>query len=225
MGAARRLRAVAVGVGDRHPAALVVRQREHREVGARQLARLGGDARERLVRIGAGQQRGGDLGAGRDPALAVPGGVVQPRILHRHAGRGPEGGQHRLVVVGELAATALIGEVQVAEHLVPHPHRHSEEAAHRRMTVGEPGRCGVRGHVGEPQRPRISDQQAKQAASFRPVVDLADLLLCKAHRDELGQPLAALVAVSDDPERAVGRVHQPDRGLHDPAQRRFQVQA
>ena len=53
------------------------------------------------------------------------------------------------------------------------------------------------------------------------MVDPADLLLGQAHRDELGEP----PVVADHAERPVGRVHQPDRGLDDPRQRRLQVQA
>ncbi len=95
--------------------------------------------------LGTGQQPGGDLGAGLDPALLAAGRLVQPGVLHRHARRGAQRDQHRLVVLGELAAAALIGQVQVAEHLVADPHRHAEEAAHRRVPVGEAGGSRVLG--------------------------------------------------------------------------------
>ena len=74
--------------------------------------------------------------------------------------------------------------------------------------------------VGQAQRPGIVDQQAEQAASLRPVVDPADLVLAQADRDELGQP----PVVADDAKRPVGRVHQLDRGLDDPPERGLQVQ-
>ena len=75
--------------------------------------------------------------------------------------------------------------------------------------------------VGQAQRPGILDQQAEQAAALGPVMDPADLLLAQAYRDEFGQPLA----LADHAQRPVGRVHQVDRGLDDPPQRRLQVQA
>ena len=52
-------------------------------------------------------------------------------------------------------------------------------------------------------------------------MDLPDLILGQADRDELGQ----LLVVTDDAQRPVGRVHQPDCGLHDPPQRGLQVKA
>ena len=92
---------------------------------------------------------------------------------------------------------------------------------HRRVPVREAGRLRVRGDVGQPQRPGIVDQQAEQAASLGPVVDPRDLVLAQADRDELGQPLV----LTDDAQRPVGRVDEPDRGLHDAPQGGFQVQA
>ena len=150
--------------------------------------------------------------------------LVQPGILHRYAGRRAQRDQHRLIVLGELATPPLAGQVQVAEHLVADPHRDAEEAAHRRVPVREARRRRVRGDVGQPQRPRVVDQQAEQAAALGPVVDPRDLVLAQADRDELGQPQFPAVVVTDDAERAVGRVHQADRGLDDPPEGGFQVQ-
>ena len=79
----------------------------------------------------------------------------------------------------------------------------------------------MRGDVGQTQRPGIVDQQAEQAVSLGPVVDPLDLVLAQADRDELGQP----PVVADDAQRPVGRVDEPDRGLHDAPQGGLQVQA
>ena len=214
--AAGRVRAVTVGVGDGQPASPLVGQREDGEVGAGELACPPGDVGQHLAGLGAGQQPGGNLGAGLDPALLAAGRVVQPGVLHRHAGRRAQRDQHRLVVLGEVAATALTGQVQVAEHLVADPHRHAEEAVHRRVPVREARRCRVRGDVGQPQRAGVVDEQAEQAAALGPVVDPGDLVLAQPDRDELGQPPFAAVIVADDAECAVGRVDQADRGLDDP---------
>ena len=222
---ADRVGPVTIGVGDREPASSLVGQREHGEVGTGKLACLPGDAGQHLARRRAGQQPGGDLSTGRDPALLTAGRLVQPGVLHRHAGRGAQRDQDGLVILGEPAATALIGQVQVAEHLVADPHRHAEKAAHRRVPVREARRCRVRGDVGQAQRARIVNQQAEQAAAFRPVIDRRDLVLAQAHRDELGQPQFPAFLAADDTERAVGRVDQADRGLDDPPQGRLQVQA
>jgi hypothetical protein len=219
--AAGGLGAVAVCVADRHPAAVVVGQGQHGQIGAGQLAGAAGDVGQHLAGRGAGQQPGGDLGTGLDPALLAAGGLVEPGVLDRHAGRRAQGDQDRLVVLGELAAAALVGQVQVAEHLVADPDRDAEEAAHGRVAVGKAGRFGMAGDIGQAQRPGVADQQAEQAASLGPVVDAFDLVLGQADRDELGQPLA----VADHAQGAVGGVDQPDRGLDDPPQGGFQVQA
>ena len=79
----------------------------------------------------------------------------------------------------------------------------------------------MRGDIGQAQRPGVIDQQAEQAASLGPVVDPADLVLAQADRDELGQP----PVVTDDAQRAVGRVHQPDGAFDDPPEGGLQVQA
>jgi hypothetical protein len=73
----------------------------------------------------------------------------------------------------------------------------------------------VRRDAGQPQRPWFLDQQAEQAAPLWPVVDLPDFILRQANGDELGQ----FLVVTDDAQRPVGRVHQPDGRLHDPPQR------
>jgi len=135
--AARGVGAVALGVGDRQPAALLVGQGEHGQVGTRQLERLPGDVGQHLGGRRAGQQPRGDLGAGLDPALLAAGRLVEPGVLHRYADRGAQRDQHRLVVLGEFPVASLVGQVQVAEHLIADPHRDAEEAAHRRMPVRE----------------------------------------------------------------------------------------
>ena len=73
--------------------------------------------------------------------------------------------------------------------------------------------------VREPQRPRLLDQQAEQAPSFRPVMDPADLAGLEADRDELGEPLV----LAYDAERAVPGVHQVHGRLDDPPQHRLEL--
>jgi hypothetical protein len=168
----------------------------------------------------AGQQPDGQLAGGAQPVLLLPGLVVQPGVLNGDTSRRAEGGQQGLVVLGELAATALLGQVEVAEDVVPDPHRDPEEAVHRRVARGESRRLGVAGDVGHPQRVRVLDEQAEQAAALRPVVDLGDLGGVEAYRDELGEPLV----LANDAERAVPGIDELDGRLHDPAQRRLEVQ-
>lgn len=179
-------RAVAFGAGDRQPSAFRVRQGQDGEVGTRQFLHLASDARQHLSRVRAGKQRGGDVRACLDQPPAAAGGVVQPRVVHCDTRRGAKRDEHRLVVFGELAGASLFRQVQIAEYLVPHPHRDTEEAAHRRMPRGETRGRLVRADVRQAKWPRIVDQQAEQAAPLRPVMDLPDLFSAQPDRDELG---------------------------------------
>jgi hypothetical protein len=50
-------------------------------------------------------------------ALASPADLVQPRVLYRDSRGGAEGEQHRLVVLGELPAAALVSEAGLPQVL------------------------------------------------------------------------------------------------------------
>ena len=64
------------------------------------------------------QQHPGDLGGRGQPALAAAGVVVQLGVLDRDAGGDGERITTLLVLLGELAAVHLLGQVEVAEDLV-----------------------------------------------------------------------------------------------------------
>src|ERR1700722_18359954 len=51
--------------------------------------------------------------------------VVEPGVLNSDAGCQGEGLGERLVLVGELGRTLLVGQVEVAVHIVPDANRHS----------------------------------------------------------------------------------------------------
>jgi hypothetical protein len=145
------------------------------------------------------------------PRLLAPGLVVQPGILDGHAGCRGQRGHHRLVLIVEVGAAALLGQVQVPEHRVADSHRHAEERLHRRVARREAERPGMGGHVGQPQRHGIGDQLAEQPPPLRPVVNRRDLARVQADGHELGQP----ARVADHAQRPVLGVHQRHRGLDD----------
>ena len=66
--------------------------------------------------------------------------------------------------------------------------------------------------VGDPQRPRVVDQEAEDPAAAREVADRAVGRLVDAAGEELGELAAVLV---EDPERRVARAGQVARGLED----------
>ena len=186
-------------------------QGQHHQVSAGYLQRLPGHQGEHLIGIRPGQQPLGYLPAGAKPPLLPPRLAIKPGIPDRDARRGAERDQDRLILIVELGAALLLGEVEIAEDLVADPHRYAQERLHRRVPSGKAERPRVRGHIGQPQRPRVGDQLAEQAAALRPVMDRCDLLLVQANRDELGH----LAAFSDDPERPVPGIDEGDCGLDD----------
>ena len=150
-------------------------QRQRDQVGAGHFQRLLGDQGQHLIRGGAGQQPPGHLAAGAQPALLAAGLLVQLGVVDRHAGRGGQRDEQRLVLLVEVGAALLLGQVEVAVDLVPDPHRDAEEAAHRRMPGREAARLGAGRDVRQPQRARVGDQRAEQAPALRPVMDRRDL--------------------------------------------------
>ena len=133
---------------------------------------LVGDQPEHRGRIGAGQQFGADVAGGFDPRLSGLGLFVQPGVVDRDArGRGERLDEY-LVVLAERLPARLLGQIQVAEHLVADPYRHSEECPHRRMVRRKADRRGVVGDVVQPNRLGIVDQHPEHAAPLRQVPDL-----------------------------------------------------
>jgi hypothetical protein len=91
-----------------------------------------GDQRVRLYRR-TGQQQRCQLGGGVQPAAAPLGFGEPPRVGDRRAGRRGQRDRQLFIVRGERPAPGPLGEVQVAEDLLPDADRDPEEAGHRRM--------------------------------------------------------------------------------------------
>ena len=124
-----------------------------------------------------------------------------------------------LVLGAELPPGAL-GQVEVAEHLVPDPDRHPQEAGHRRVPGREARRARVVGDAAQPDRLRVLDQRTQQPLALRQVPDLLHHVGRHADVDELGQiPVRA-----DHPQRRVARTDQLPGRLRDPAQHHRQGQ-
>ena len=128
---------------------------------------------------------------------------MQPRVGDRGAGGAGQRGDQLLVLGGELTVGA-VGEVEVSEHLTVHPDRDTEEGGHRRVLVREAGGVGMGAQVGQPDRPRATNQGAEEPLTGRQVADPVHLVGVHADMDELFQPAVR----SDDAERAVPGAHQ-----------------
>ena len=77
-----------------------------------------GDQRVRPF-AAVGQQQRRELGGGVEPAAALLGLGVPPRVRDRRARRRRQRDRQLLVVGGELTARDALGQVQVAEDLLP----------------------------------------------------------------------------------------------------------
>ena len=188
--------------------------------GAHELGRAGRGDREDLAGVGALEHRRVHLGDRRLPALAHDRALVEPGVVDGHAGGGGQGGDDALVGGAERLAAALVGEVQVAEHLPTHPDRDAEERAHHRVARREPDSGRMRGQVVQADRRGVADEQSEDPPAVRQLADARLGLLVDPHVHELGQvPVRAQHA-----QRAVGGVHQVGRGLDDAAQRGAQLE-
>ena len=72
-----------------------------------------------------------------------------------------------LVVLGELVAPSLVGEVQVADRAPLDRDRDAEEAVHRRVIRREAVAPGVSRDVGDPDGAVLADDQAEEPAPAR----------------------------------------------------------
>ncbi len=179
-----------------------------------------GDAVQPVVELHRGLEGLRDLRGGLEPlppplAEPVGTGVVddRPRRLRQRL-------DEHLVLLGEVARSLLLGEVQVAVDGAPDADGDTEEAGHRRVVGREAGGVGVVGEVVEPQRSRFADQQAEDAVPAGQVSDATPGRLVDALGDEVDQhPVGP-----DDPQGAVRRAGERRGGLHDPAQHRVQVE-
>ena len=70
----------------------------------------------------------------------------------------PERLYENLVVLFERLTAGLLGQIKVAEHLVPDAHRNAEEGPHRRVVGGKTDGCRVAGDVVKPDRFGVVDQ-------------------------------------------------------------------
>ena len=169
-----------------------------------------------------------------DGVMEIPGDALtvvdQREGLHRHVQPGVVDGHRRgagqpdgefLVELTELGGVDLVGQVQVAEHLVADLDRDTEEGTHRRMVRREPVAVRVGAQVGESQRSGVGDQHPQDAVTFREMPDGVMGVIIDADGEELGQADAGLV---EDAEGAVAGADQLDCRLDDAVQHRFQIE-
>ncbi len=135
--------------------------------------------------------------------LAAPIRLARPRVVDRDRGPLGQHDEQLLVLDVELPAAVLLGQVEVAEDLVPNHHRDAQERVHRRMLGREPVGAGVVADPRQAKRFGLADQLTEDAVTARKRADPLPQLLVDPDRQEAGQ--LALLVVED----AKGRVASP----------------
>jgi hypothetical protein len=139
-------------------------------------------------------------------------------VVDRRARCSGEGDEKLLILRGEVAALPL-GEVEVAERLLPHADGHAEERRHRRMPLREPDRAWIGGDVREADRLLLLDESAQHTVPLRKVPDDGDELVGHSYMDELLEE----TIWTDHTHRAVLGTNEVDGGLDNRAQHRGEI--
>ena len=93
--------------------------------------------------------------------------LVQACVLDRDRGLRGEQLRELLVLRGEVGAAGLLGQVEVPVGDAPQHDRDAEKRLHRRVVAREADRARVLGDLVQPQRLRVPDQHAEDAAPAR----------------------------------------------------------
>ncbi len=124
---------------------------------------------------------------------------------------------HRLVVIGEPAA--LLGQVEVAEHVAADPHWDSEKGVHRGVAGRETDRVGVLGDLVDADGLADPCDGAEYATTFGEVSDPSHSRCVHPHVDEVDERAVP----TEDPEGGIPRAGQVAAGGDRSAQRRCQI--
>jgi hypothetical protein len=141
-------------------------------------------------------------------------GLIQAGVLD--SDRRPPRKDHRglLVGLGELLV-GLLGEIQVAPHTLADHHRHTQEAAHRRMSSWKSVAARVLADITQAQGARILDQLAQHAPPPGQITHRAADGLIDARREEL---LELRLLIVEDTDGGVSRPRDRARPLEQPLQ-------
>ena len=183
-----------------------------------ELAQARGDDCEERLELDLRGERVADLVQRLELAQPARRGLVQARVLDCDGGLRGEQLRELLVVLRELAAVALLRQVQVPVHDAAEQDRHSEEGlssaggSEESRPSGGRRRCRARR-----ERLRLSDDDAEKPAPDRLVADRRPRLVVHAGRQE---PLEdACPRRVDDAERRVPRAGELRRSLDDPLEK------
>ena len=211
------VRALALGGGDSQPVAL--RERDQDELRLDELLQAARDEGEERLELELRDERVADLVQRLELPQPARRALVQPRVLDRDGGLRGEQLRQLLVLVGEVEAAGLLGQVEVAVRDAAEDDRQAEERLHRRVVRWKAHRTRVVRDFVQPQRLRVADQDAEDAAAVRKVADRRVRLGVDPRRQE---PLERLAGLVDHAEGRVARAGDLRGRLDDALQQRIE---
>ena len=116
--------------------------------------------------------------------------LVQARVLDRDRRLRGEELRELLVLVGEVGAAGLLGEVEVPVGDAAQHDRDAEEGLHRRMVGREADRARVFGDLVQSQRLRVTDEHAEDPSPPRQLADRGMRLGVDTRGEEALEPMA-----------------------------------
>jgi len=165
-----------------------------------QLPQAGSDEVEDAGELDFRNERARDLVERLELLQPAGGSFVQAGILDRDRRLGGQQLHELLILLGEVRAALLLGEVEVPVRDPAEQDRHAEERAHRGVVGWKADRARVVSEVVEPERPGVGDERSEDAAAVRRIADRRLRLLVDAGHDE---PFEGTAARVDHAQRGV----------------------
>jgi hypothetical protein len=212
--------------GDHHlPAVLML---DHQRPSGYQRPPALGHKLQNLVQVGLTPQRPSDLQRCLERIHRAPQiGVtrlqtrIAPGVVNRHARELRQHLNRLLIVLGELLAAGLLGQVQIPERPPIHDHRNPQKRLHRRMLRRKTIGTRMRTHIRQTQRHRTLDQLPQHPPAARQRTDPPTRVLINPDRNE---PLKLIPRLIQHPERHIPRTRHLPRGLNHPLEDRVEIE-
>ena len=147
------------------------RQRDRDEARADQLTQSRATRSSRRGKLELAHECGADFVQGLELLRPRRRRFVQTCVLDGDGSLCREQCDEFLVLVGEVAAALLLGQVEVAVRHSAQEDRDAEEAAHRRVAGRKSDRARILTEVVETQRTRVPNEHAEDAAAVRGIAD------------------------------------------------------
>ena len=202
----------ALALGRSHAQHVTVRECDQDELRVDELVQPACHQTQEWFELELGGERVADLVQRLELAQPPGRAFVQASVLDRNSGLGCEQLGQLRVLVGEVLSTLLLRQIEVSVRDSTKHDRHTEERLHRRVVLRKAHRAWIVCDVVEPQRLRVADQNAQDAAPVRQITDRRVCVSVDSCRQESLERLAGPV---DHAESCVAGAGDLGRRLDD----------